>query len=70
MIDDSPRSIAQATYLIKNINRKIARAKDKTGYRNGRIARKMVTYNGCFGDREPKIWNLLIIGTTGTQREG
>ena len=66
---DDPRAIAHATYAVKNANHKESRLKDKKTYRNGRIARKLVTHNGCFGDREPKIWNLLIIGTTGFQRD-
>lgn len=69
MLDDSPRSIAQARFQLKNENRKLCHERSKKDYRNGRKARRLVARNGAFGDKSYKIWNLLIIGTTGTPRD-
>jgi hypothetical protein len=64
-------------FHMKNLNRSIARTRwGKEKYRAGRKARKLLCNNGAFGrtlnhkDITVEEYNLLIIGTMGTERGG
>ena len=49
----------------KNALRKSCRAKNAQSYVQGRITRKNLTSNGCFGTYEPKQYNEMAVGTSG-----
>ena len=64
-------------FSTKNTDRNLAKARyGKEKYRQGRRARKLLTNNGAFGmtlnhrDITNAEYNLLIIGTMGSERLG
>ena len=52
-------------FKAKNELRKHYRQKDNRSYVQGRIDRKNLSINGCFGTEDVKNYNALASGTSG-----
>lgn len=52
-------------FKAKNELRKLYKEKDPKTYKQGRILRKMLAPNGCFGNFDPKDYQEVAVGTSG-----